>query len=206
MTARNTDKRSSRNEQQELFSGLSVTKLALGFRMTQESIRRKLAGVEPIGYYKGAPRYDVFEAAQVLVKPKIDARFLRSLRPKDLPAGLQKDFWNAQNARLKFEEEAGDLWRTERVRQAFGLVFKAIRQSLTLVPDTLERQMGLSNEQRDAVQAMMDKLMEDVHTEISKYFEHFQYNDEHPDTNVADEDVDLNEFFDELENDKDEGL
>ena len=35
--------------------------------------------------------------------------------PGDLPAPLQAQYWNAQNSMLKYKENSGDLWRTQKV-------------------------------------------------------------------------------------------
>lgn len=155
----------------EDFSTLSVSALSGMFRMSVATIRRKLASVSPSGYRRGSPVYDVYDAAPFLVKPQFDIeKYIRELKPTDLPASLQKDFWNAQIARQKFEEEAGKLWRSERVTKVLVETFKLLREQIVLFGDNASRQTGLTPEQRKLIDSMTDSLLDALHNAVVTHF------------------------------------
>lgn len=149
--------------------GVPMSTLSRIFRMEVDTARRKLAGVKPIGERNGYPTYSVAEAAEYLVSPKIDVEaYLKKLRPQDMPQGIQKQFWDAQNARLKFMADAKHLWRTDTIQYALSDIFKTVRQRVLLFSDTVERQTGLTEEQRNLVQGMADGLLDDLRESIIK--------------------------------------
>lgn len=157
--------------QQDVLQGLSASRLAAIFHTSVEIVRRKLTGLAPVAQYNGHDLYDIAEAAQRLVKPTVDVEeYIQKMRPQDLPARLGKDFWAAQRSRQQFEEEAGDLWRTEKVQHVIGDLVKLFRQRVMLFTDTVERQHTLTIDQRRVVQALADGLLEDTYAEVLKYF------------------------------------
>ena len=44
----------------------------------------------------------------------------------------EKDYWDAQLKKQKFEENAGDLWRTDKVVEILAGVFKVFRENVTV--------------------------------------------------------------------------
>ena len=160
--------------QQEALQGLSASRLAAIFHTSIEVVRRKLTGLSPTAQYNGHDLYDIAEAAQRLVKPTVDVEeYIQKMRPQDLPARLGKDFWAAQRSRQQFEEEAGDLWRTEKVQHVIGDLVKLFRQRVMLFTDTVERQHTLSVDQRRVVQALCDGLLEDTYAEVLRHFKDY---------------------------------
>lgn len=210
MAARKEGKRGQgsggfRDEQREFTSGLSATRLAAIFHTTLENVRRKIAHLKPISEFNGHPQYDLYEAAQVLVKPKLTVEYLKTLRPQDLPPATNKALWEALKIQRKMEEEAGDLWRTGQVQQVVGDLVKIVRERAALVADTIERQVGLSGPQRAIVQQMMDAMQNDVADHVVNSFKGYSGKNDHPPAEIgaADSvDVDTGEY----EEDPDEGL
>lgn len=154
-----------------LMKGLPVSTIARLFRMEVDTVRRKIRDLKPVGERNGYPLYNVAEAAEFLVQPKVDLEaYLKKLRPQDMPQGIQKQFWDAQNGRLKFMADAGHLWRTDRVQHVVADAFKVIRQRVLLFADTVDRQTGLEEAQRAIVQNMADGLLNDLHDAIIEHF------------------------------------
>lgn len=154
-----------------LMQGLPVSTLARLFRLERDTIRRKIADLKPIGERKGVPLYNIADVAERVVTPKVDLEaYLKKLRPQDMPQAIQKSFWDAQNGRLKFMQDAGHLWRTERVQQTIAELFKIVRQRTLLFADTVERQTSLTEDQRRVIQAMADGLLDDMHAAIVENF------------------------------------
>lgn len=166
----------------EIASGLPVTELAKIFRTNVLNVRRKLAAVKPIGDRMGDPVYDIADAAEWLVKPKVDiAEYIKALRPGDVPVALQKQFWDAQLGRQKFDEQAGHSWRTEKVQTAFGDVFKIVRQKVRLFTDTVDRESTLSEEQRAIITRLADELLEGAYRSVLEHFEDYDATGERDD-------------------------
>lgn len=166
----------------EIASGLPVTELAKIFRTNNLNVRRKLASVKPIGERAGDPVYDIADAAACLVKPRVDlAEYIKTLRPADVPVALQKQFWDAQLGRQKFEEQAGQLWRTEKVQTAVGDMFKVVRQKVRLFADAVDRESALNEEQRVILTRMSDELLEDMFKAVVEHFTDYDSSEERDD-------------------------
>jgi len=88
------------------------------------------------------------------------------LRPEDLPPKINSAFWDAQAKRQKVEEVAGDLWRTEDVRDVLGNLFQTIKFTVQLWGDQIERMHGLSPEQRQALTVATDQLQKDIFEQL----------------------------------------
>jgi len=155
-------------EGRDLLKGVSVGLLAQVFRQNNMTVRRKLAHCPEVGKWRGgAPLYDLAQAAAYLVKPKIDIQqWVKSLRPADLPPYLQSEFWEAQVKRQKWEENAGDLWRTEKVIALYADTFKLIKDTMNLWTDNIERKSGLTAEQRDTLTQLVDGLQDEIYQKL----------------------------------------
>lgn len=157
-----------------LYEGASVNQLALLFDKKTTEVSRILAvaKVQPCGERKSYPIYRVIDAAPHLIPPREAdvADVIRNLSPKDLPPALTKEYWAAQHARLKYEEDRGDLWRTDEVIEMMSEVFKTLRMSILLMPDQLEKQSQLSDQQRNIVLNMIDGLLNDLADSLIERF------------------------------------
>lgn len=149
-------------------SGVSVAWLAHVFSMHPNTVKQRLADCPPIrGSWGNRPLFSVKQAAGYLVPPRVDiASWIKKLRPNDLPPYLQSEFWAAQNQRLKYEEAAGDLWRTEKVRDVLAEAFKTIKQGCQLWVDTLERAQELTPKQRTSLVHLVDGLQDDLYLRL----------------------------------------
>lgn len=144
--------------------GVSVHWLSQVFKMTPENVRRRLADCPPVSVHGKANKYDVKAAAEYLVDPKIDLdRYLRDMKSSDLPASLQKEIWDARLKRQKWEIQAGELWHTSDVMAVLSSTFGIIKSSVQLWPDTVERQTGITDEQRELLIKLGDTLQNEVH-------------------------------------------
>jgi hypothetical protein len=111
--------------------------------------------------------YDVKVAAAYLVTPAFStAEYLRGVRRGDLPAALQQTVWDALLKRQKWEEAAGQLWRTEKIRDVLGLTFQSMKFTIQLWSETIERQTELSDTQRDLIVTLADGLQSDLYNAL----------------------------------------
>jgi hypothetical protein len=146
-----------------IFQGCNITQIAKLFRMERRDVTPKIMDVPPIGERGGYPIYAVHEVAPYLIKPLYDVEtYLRRMNFKDLPKELSKEFWAGQRAKQDFDIKAGNLWETEQVVEHFGEAVKLLRMSMLLIPDTLARQAGLTEAQRNVVQSSVDGMLNDL--------------------------------------------
>lgn len=147
---------------------VTVTFLMDVFGMDRRIIKHRLLNLAPIGNAQGNnPLYDFRQAAAYLVKPVGNlAEQLKSFRVQDLPSHLQAPYWDAMLKRQKYEQVAGNLWRTEDVLDVLGEVFMRIRDSLQLWPETLAESTDLSDEQRAILIQMVDGLQTEIHGKL----------------------------------------
>lgn len=159
----------------ELFSGVSVTDLSYLFHMDRRTILMKIGEVQPCGFNsRGGELYQIDKVAPFLVPPvsnpaQIDEAISR-MNPRDLPPILLKEYWNGKRARQRYEEDEGDLWRTDRVVQVVGSAFKTVRMNLLLIPDVLERRNALTDRQREEVRAIIDETLSTMREELVNEF------------------------------------
>lgn len=149
--------------------GVSVSWLAHVFDMDQATVKRKLGNC-PVktakrrGTKQMTVLYDLKVAAAFLVTPAYStAEYMRAVRRGDLPPALQQTVWDALLKRQKWEENAGQLWRTEKIREVLGSTFQTIKFTMQLWIDTLERQVEVSDEQRSIIINLVDGLQAELY-------------------------------------------
>jgi hypothetical protein len=148
--------------------GVSVAWLMKAFRMGRQTIERRLVGCAPIGKGKhSSPLYDLPEAASFIVIPKrAITDYLRDVKPEDLPENLREGVWNAKLKQQRFEEKAGDLWRTTRVIETISDLLVDLRSKMTLIPDETERAAGINREQRRKLAEIVEAIQDDMYKSI----------------------------------------
>lgn len=152
-------------------SAVSINWLAQVFRMAPATVRDRLRDCpalvnKPRGG-KGVQRtikYDLPTAAAYLVKPKMATKdYLKAVKRGELPAALQQQVWDAMLKRQKWEENAGQLFRTDAIREVLGGTFQTMKFNMQLWVDTLERQTGVTREQREVLTGLVDGLQNDLY-------------------------------------------
>ncbi|MDQ0317712.1 phage terminase Nu1 subunit (DNA packaging protein) [Amorphus orientalis] len=136
--------------------------------MSRYRVQTRIRRLRPLGFDRSnAALYDLADAAACLIEPKVDAaKLLRDLKPEQLPDRLRETYWNAKFKQLRYEEKAGDLWRSEKVIALLSEVLQDIRTKLQLLPDSLDRAIGLSNEHLTTVTSIVDTIQDDIHKQI----------------------------------------
>lgn len=193
----------------ELFGGVTVTDLSYLFHMDRRTIMGKISEVSPCGFNsRGGELYQIDKVAPFLIPPisnpaQIDEAITR-MNPRDLPPILLKEYWNGKRARQRYEEDEGDLWRTDRVIQVVGSAFKTVRMNLLLIPDVLERRNALTDRQREEVRAIIDETLSTMRDELVNEFSNDDGQDDRHahDTFVRSEDDYADVFDDETGDDE----
>ena len=158
----------------------TMTQLAQMFGTDTKTLPARLRGIQAAGKNKRGYRvYSIAEAATRIVRPGYEIEeYIRQMSPQELPPLLSKEYWNGQNARIKFETEMGRYWPTDRVVEAFGGGLAALRMSILLIQDGVEREEVLSAAQRAAVQRLMDSAINDARDAIVEKMKEFDCADE----------------------------
>lgn len=153
----------------DVMQGVTVAWLAQAFRLAPNTVKSRLVGCPVMSRRSRGEKmvttlYDLPTAAAYLVQPKQSSReYYKALKRGDLPPALSQTVWDALLKRQTYEERAGDLWRTEKVRSVLGTTFQTIKFTLQLFPETLERSQEFTPEQRVVLQQMVDALQQDIY-------------------------------------------
>ena len=139
--------------------------LARVFNMHPTTVTRRLEKC-PVAEWgthqnKPQPRYKFATACSYLVKPRVSVSdWMQSV--KDFPPELQKAFWSGQREKNKWQTEAGELWHTQDVVDAFGAVFLMIKETSRLWVDQLPGQSKMTTEQYTAFQDSVNSMIADL--------------------------------------------
>lgn len=153
-------------------TGVTVSWLAQVFDMDVKTVAKRLKRcpikIEKTRGTKMRTRlYDLKVAAPYLVDPAFSTRdYMKALKQGDLPPALQSQVWQGLLARQKWEENAGDLWRTEKVREVLGDTFQTIKFQIQLWVDTVERHTELSDRQREIIRELCDALQQEIYDSL----------------------------------------
>lgn len=157
-----------------LYEGATIRQLAIMFKMDPKVVTTKVSILVPVGRRRGTATYAIPEAAARLVKPGYDIeRVIMNMNHSDLPPMLQNAFWSAQKTRASYEEMIGDLWKTSKVVRLISVLFNSVRMILLLLPDTIEREAGLSREQKAVVRRVVEGALIEGRKAIMKEFEDY---------------------------------
>jgi len=157
----------------KLRKGVSLTWLAGFTRMDRKTVKKRLSDCPAIGKMSGSETYDPLLALSYLIKPRFDIRdYIKTMNPTELPPMLRKEFWDAENKRLKYQQTAGELWPTESVLAVLAEAFKRIKQTTQVWADDVEREAGMPREQYVALIARVDALREDLYRTLVEMPKH----------------------------------
>lgn len=165
------DNRSDKATKAMLFEGASVSQLGILFSMDNRTIAGKIHGVSPCAKRAAHPVYAIKDVAPFLCKPAGDIEeYIRKMNHRDLPPMLLKEFWAGQMTKQKFEENEGDLWRTDKVIEHYSETFKTMRMSILLMLDRLERDTDVTERQRIFFRSLIDGVLSDLHDNLIEKF------------------------------------
>lgn len=169
-------------------STATQTQLAKLFQRNKSDMPRLLSGIAPVGTRRTYDVYSIVEAAPALLKPSDPAALERALlrmNKADMPPQVGNDFWAAQRSRRKYELENGDLWPTADVEALVTAIFHVIAMQMKLMEDTVERQSGLTDENRTSVRRIAEGVVNGIREEIGERLANWA----EPQDNVMDEET-----------------
>lgn len=185
----------------ELLGGLPATTIARIFGVGNDKARERLIAATPAATVGGRPVYKIRDVARLFIKPNADdiAMVIAKTSARDLPPQLQKDFWAAQEARQKYEERAGKLWRSEVVSDAFMEAFKTIRMTMNLMADSVERETELSAKQRALVIGITDDLLAELSRNLIENPKFREMHNTRVTDDLADSEIEMEQVVDDYD-------
>lgn len=141
---------------------LNINQIAELVGMHRQTVSQRVAGLTPaIGSNSKLKLYALSDLIKIGLAEKMTAD-VDSLSPVE-----RRAFWQAENERLKYERDTGELVPSFEVAQEMGFLAKAVVQSLDTLPDILERDCGLTPSQLTRVIQVID----DVKSQMSLHIQ-----------------------------------
>jgi len=155
----------------------TISQLAQLFKTDAKTLPQRLSRITPKGVRRSYKVYSIVEAASMIVRPGYEIEdFIRQMSPQELPPLLNKEFWNGQLARQKYEREWGNLWLTSEVAHLIGTLLNTMRMRTLLVVDDVDREEQLTDGQKGIVRRIMDGSVSALQQEIDEKFKDFHAN------------------------------
>lgn len=141
---------------------LNVGQIANLTGFSRPTVASKLALITPVQNNKNLKLYSL----EQLLRLGFDN--VRSENVDELSPNDRRAFWQAENERLRYERETGELIPAFEVAQEMSFLAKAIVQSLETLPDILERDCGLQPNALIRVQQVIDDIRDQMAQHIQK--------------------------------------
>ncbi|MCR1319967.1 DUF1441 family protein [Enterobacter soli] len=136
---------------------LNINQLAGITGVHRQTVAARLKNVEPApGSNAKLKLFQITDILTELMAPTVSGE-LEDMSPSDRLA-----HWKAENERIKFEQETGQLIPADEVAREFSLMAKAIVMVLETLPDVLERDCALSPAAVSRVQSVIDDLRDQM--------------------------------------------
>ena len=153
----------------------SMAQIAKLFKTDAKTLPQRLRRLRPAATRSGVNVYSIRDAAAYLVKPGYSIeQYIRRMHANELPVGLMKEFWAGQKSRQSYEMQAGDLWPTSQVVSALGEALKELRQTTMLFTETVEREVGITEDQRKVLRRLTDGLIDDARKALVDKFQDYE--------------------------------
>lgn len=149
----------------ELVRGASINQLAQLFDLDRRTVADRLKEVQPSGRRNSFPIYKISDVAELLVVGYMTQEQMSETQKRQR-ADKEKDYWDAKLKEQKYLENMGDLWRTDRIVEVFAVVFKQIRESVTVFIDALEHESGLPPKQIEKAKNFGDALLVEMRDKL----------------------------------------
>ena len=143
---------------------MSVAAMALEVSSTHETITKRIADakLQPSGQRRGFPVYrlkDLLRAINQTTDGKLD--------PEKLPPFERQAHFKAEIAKLNFERELARLIPAGKVEHGYAHIFKTVARVFDTLPDTLERDCGLTPATLAVVERHLYAARLELHLELN---------------------------------------
>ncbi|MDG6894534.1 DUF1441 family protein [Volucribacter amazonae] len=142
---------------------LNINQIAEIVGMHRQTVSQRVAGLTPsVGSNSKLKLYLISDLIRLGLQEKMTAD-VDGMSPND-----RRAFWQAENERLRYERETGELIPSYEVAQEMSILAKAVVQQLETLPDILERDAGLQPNALIRVQQIID----DIRDQMALHIQH----------------------------------
>ncbi|MGL4528917.1 MAG: DUF1441 family protein [Citrobacter freundii] len=136
---------------------LNINQLAGITGVHRQTVAARLKNIEPTpGSNSKLKLYLITDILTELMIPTVSANI------DEMPPSDRLSHWKAENERLKFEQDTGQLIPADEVAREFSLMAKAVVMVLETLPDVLERDCALTPVAVSRVQSVIDDLRDQM--------------------------------------------
>jgi hypothetical protein len=136
---------------------LNINQLAGITGVHRQTVAARLKNVPPApGSNSKLKLYLITDVLTELMIPSV------SVSTEDMQPSDRLSHWKAENERLKFEQDTGQLIPADEVAREFSVMAKAVVQVLETLPDILERDCALTPVAVSRVQSVIDDLRDQI--------------------------------------------
>ncbi|KGQ25483.1 terminase [Gallibacterium anatis CCM5995] len=142
---------------------LNINQIAEITGMHRQTVSQRVAALTPsAGSNSKLKLYPLADLIRLGLQEKMTAD-VDAMSPND-----RRAFWQAENERLKYERETGELIPAYEVAQEMSILAKAVVQQLETLPDILERDAGLQPNALMRVQQVIDDIRDQMALHIQE--------------------------------------
>lgn len=170
-----------------ILKGASISQLASLFELNRRTVTSRLRDCAASGVRQSHKIYRIADAAPHLLKLLDDDDEDGEGGSKKRRPGDEKDLWDARLKQQKYEENMGDLLRRADVALDISVILKNIALQAKLLSDNVEREVGLTHDQREIINRLVDEFMNSASNSVATG----QYQVEEPD----EDEEDLSDLF-----------
>ena len=143
---------------------LNINQIAELVGMHRQTVSQRVAGLTPaIGSNSKLKLYALSDLIKIGLAEKMTGD-VDSLSPVE-----RRAFWQAENERLKYERDTGELIPSYEVSQEMSAMAKAVVQTLETLPDILERDCGLLTSAVIRLQQEIDDLRDQLSVHVQNF-------------------------------------
>lgn len=136
---------------------LNINQLAGITGVHRQTVAARLKNVPPApGSNSKLKLYLITDVLTELMIPSV------SVSTEDMQPSDRLSHWKAENERLKYEQDTGQLIPADEVAREFSVMAKAVVQVLETLPDILERDCALTPVAVSRVQSVIDDLRDQI--------------------------------------------
>lgn len=141
---------------------LSISNLAGEMGMARETVSKRLveAGVRPSGKRRGYPVYRLRDALPALTGTG------ETQDPDELDPFKRRAFYQGELEKMKVAHERGELIPRIEVEREQARILGAVAHFFDTLPDVIERDVGATPAQLEAIEDAADQIRESLYSEL----------------------------------------
>lgn len=137
----------------------SLNKISQMAGISRETVQNRLnaAGVKQADIRNGFPVYDIWQAAEAILAPKVTLDYSN---PEDMPPKERRDWYAGTRDKLLIEKAEGNLLDYSETKQIVAEIIKPALQIFDSIPDNLERDYSIPPKAIAEIEARFNALRE----------------------------------------------